>query len=160
MRAWFAYRDFDHFLTVIRAVAQCPRTVDDHKRVVYEYGAELANHNVRYTEIASPARGSVRDLFHGDDPKSSAGTGRFWDRIDPDFRDHSPLRRPATLWHNAERGGCAAGRSIRVGCCRPRRDSAQQRAAPFSRSGAKAGARGFVSDGVGAAQTDLSRRMI
>jgi aminodeoxyfutalosine deaminase len=52
MRDWFAYRDFDHFLTVIRAIVHCLRTADDYERVVYEYGKTLASQNVRYAEIA------------------------------------------------------------------------------------------------------------
>jgi aminodeoxyfutalosine deaminase len=52
LRAWFSYRDFDHFLTVIRAVAACLRTADDYERVTHELGRELAGQGVRYAEVA------------------------------------------------------------------------------------------------------------
>lgn len=52
LRAWFAYRDFDHFLTIIRAIAGCLRTADDFGRVTYELGRDLAHQGVRYAEVA------------------------------------------------------------------------------------------------------------
>ena len=52
LRAWFAYRDFDHFLTIIRAIASCLRTADDYERVTYELGRDLARQGVRYAEVA------------------------------------------------------------------------------------------------------------
>ncbi len=52
LRAWFAYRDFDHFLTIIRAVAACLQTAADYERVTYELGRDLARQGVRYAEVA------------------------------------------------------------------------------------------------------------
>lgn len=52
LRAWFAYRDFDHFLTIIRAVASCLQTADDYERVTYELGSTLARQGGRYAEVA------------------------------------------------------------------------------------------------------------
>ena len=51
IRAWFAYHDFDHFLTVIRAVVRCLCTAADYERVVYELGATLARQHARYAEV-------------------------------------------------------------------------------------------------------------
>jgi aminodeoxyfutalosine deaminase len=70
LRAWFAYRDFDHFLAVIRAVAGCLRTVEDYERVTHELGRDLARQGVRYAEVAlSPSlharRGVPFDTYFG-----------------------------------------------------------------------------------------------
>lgn len=63
LRAWFAYRDFDHFLTVIRAVTQCLRTAADYERVTYELGQTLAQQGVRYAEVAlSPSIHALRGV--------------------------------------------------------------------------------------------------
>jgi aminodeoxyfutalosine deaminase len=63
MSAWFAYRDFDHFLTIIRAVAGCLRTAEDYERVVYELGAALASQNARYAEVTiTPSLHHLRDV--------------------------------------------------------------------------------------------------
>ncbi|HEY8601468.1 MAG TPA: adenosine deaminase [Thermomicrobiales bacterium] len=63
LRAWFAYRDFDHFLTVIRAVAQCLRTAADYERVTYELGQTLARQGVRYAEVTlSPSIHALRGV--------------------------------------------------------------------------------------------------
>ena len=63
LRAWFAYRDFDHFLTVIRAVTQCLCTAADYERVTYELGQTLARQGVRYAEVAlSPSIHAVRGV--------------------------------------------------------------------------------------------------
>lgn len=63
LRAWFAYRDFDHFLTVIRAVTQCLRTPADYERVTYELAQTLAQQGVRYAEVAlSPSIHALRGV--------------------------------------------------------------------------------------------------
>lgn len=51
LRAWFTYRDFDHFIAVYVACTQCLRTAEDYELVVYEFGAEMARQNVRYAEV-------------------------------------------------------------------------------------------------------------
>jgi aminodeoxyfutalosine deaminase len=63
LRAWFAYRDFDHFLTVIRAITRCLQTAADYERVTYELGQMLAQQGVRYAEIAlSPSIHALRGI--------------------------------------------------------------------------------------------------
>ena len=52
LRHWFVYRDFDHFLAIIRAVASCLQTAEDYERVTYELGRDLARQGVRYAEVA------------------------------------------------------------------------------------------------------------
>lgn len=68
LRDWFVYRDFDHFLAIIRAVASCLQTADDYERVTYELGRDLARQGVRYAEVAlSPSiharRGVTFDTY-------------------------------------------------------------------------------------------------
>lgn len=63
LRAWFVYRDFDHFLTIIRAIARCLRTADDFEQVTYELAADLARQRVRYAEVAlSPSLHELRGV--------------------------------------------------------------------------------------------------
>ena len=63
LRAWFVYRDFAHFLTVIRAVAGCLRTAEDYERVTHELGRDLARQGVRYAEVAfSPSLHARRSV--------------------------------------------------------------------------------------------------
>jgi adenosine deaminase len=50
LRAWFAYRDFDHFVDIFVTATRCMRSAEDFELVVYEFGAELARQNVRYAE--------------------------------------------------------------------------------------------------------------
>lgn len=57
LRAWFAYRDFPHFLDIFSAIANCLRTAEDYELVAYEFGSEMARQNVRYAEATfSPSR--------------------------------------------------------------------------------------------------------
>lgn len=63
LRAWFAYRDFDHFLTVIRAITHCLQTAADYELVTYELGQTLARQGVRYAEVAlSPSIHALRGI--------------------------------------------------------------------------------------------------
>jgi aminodeoxyfutalosine deaminase len=83
LRAWFAYRDFDHFIVVIRTVASCLRTAVDYERIVYELGATLASQHVRYAEVAiSPSlhhlRGVPQDIYF-------SGLTRGRTRVQADF---------------------------------------------------------------------------
>jgi aminodeoxyfutalosine deaminase len=51
LRAWFVYRDFDHFIEMYVACTKCLRTTEDYELVVYEFGAEMARQHVRYAEV-------------------------------------------------------------------------------------------------------------
>jgi aminodeoxyfutalosine deaminase len=63
LRAWFAYRDFDHFLTIIRAITRSLRTADDFEQITYELGATLARQRVCYAEVAlSPSLHELRGV--------------------------------------------------------------------------------------------------
>ena len=61
LRAWFTFRDFDHFLEVYLTITKCLRTGEDYELIAYEFGAEMARQNVRYAEISfTPATHELR----------------------------------------------------------------------------------------------------
>ena len=63
LRAWFVYRDFDHFLVVIRTLARCLQTADDFEQVTYELAATLVRQRVRYAEVAlTPSLHELRGI--------------------------------------------------------------------------------------------------
>jgi aminodeoxyfutalosine deaminase len=51
LRAWFAFRDFDHFIEVYLAITRCLRTAEDYELIAYEFGAEMARQHIRYAEV-------------------------------------------------------------------------------------------------------------
>jgi aminodeoxyfutalosine deaminase len=51
LREWFKFRDFAHFIEIYIAVTHCLKTAEDYELVAYEFGAEMARHNVRYAEV-------------------------------------------------------------------------------------------------------------
>lgn len=51
LRAWFAFRDFTHFVDVYRAICTCLKTADDYELAVVELAAALAGQQVRYAEV-------------------------------------------------------------------------------------------------------------
>jgi len=51
LRRLFAYRDFDHFIEIFLMAIHCLKTVEDYELIVYEFGAEMVRHNVRYAEV-------------------------------------------------------------------------------------------------------------
>src|SRR5262249_45883704 len=50
LRRWYSYRDFDHFVEVFVAVTQCVREAEDFELLAHEFGAQMAEQNVRYAE--------------------------------------------------------------------------------------------------------------
>src|SRR5690349_20233884 len=55
MREWFRFRDFRHFIEIYAAIFAGLRTAEDYELVVYEFGAEMARQNVRYSEVTFSA---------------------------------------------------------------------------------------------------------
>ncbi|MFN8512017.1 MAG: adenosine deaminase [Chloroflexia bacterium] len=63
LRAWFVYRDFDHFLVIIRTLTRCLQTAADFEQVTYELAATLARQGVRYAEVAlTPSLHELRGI--------------------------------------------------------------------------------------------------
>ena len=51
LRAWFTFRDFDHFIEIYLTITRCLRTVEDYELIAYEFGAEMARQHTRYAEV-------------------------------------------------------------------------------------------------------------
>jgi aminodeoxyfutalosine deaminase len=51
MQNWFSYRDFNHFIEIYVTITRCLRTVEDYELVAYEFGANMAQQNIRYAEV-------------------------------------------------------------------------------------------------------------
>ncbi|MGI8857637.1 MAG: adenosine deaminase [Thermomicrobiales bacterium] len=80
VRAWFAYRDFDHFIEIYVTCTKCLRTTEDYALVVYEFGEEMARQNVRYAEVTfSPSTnwvfGVPQEIWF---PGLTQGRARAW----------------------------------------------------------------------------------
>jgi adenosine deaminase len=51
LRAWFTFRDFDHFIEIYLTITRCLRSVEDYELIAYEFGAEMARQHIRYAEV-------------------------------------------------------------------------------------------------------------
>jgi aminodeoxyfutalosine deaminase len=51
LRAFFAFRDFDHFIKVYTLITSCLEKQADYELVAYEFGRQCQAHNVRYAEV-------------------------------------------------------------------------------------------------------------
>ncbi|MBV9709252.1 MAG: adenosine deaminase [Chloroflexi bacterium] len=51
MRDWFIYRDFNHFVEIYFAISGCLKTREDYELIAYEFGASMAQQNIRYAEV-------------------------------------------------------------------------------------------------------------
>jgi len=59
LRAWYTFRDFDHFVEIFSTICACLQTPDDFARITYEYGRAMARQNIRYAEVTwSPTQHS------------------------------------------------------------------------------------------------------
>jgi aminodeoxyfutalosine deaminase len=51
LRKFYKFRDFPHFVEVYTAVTNCLRSPDDYHLIAYEYGANCARQNIKYSEV-------------------------------------------------------------------------------------------------------------
>jgi adenosine deaminase len=51
LRAFYRFTDFSHFIQVYSVIIQCLRTPDDFALIAEEFGATMAEHNIRYAEV-------------------------------------------------------------------------------------------------------------
>lgn len=51
MQGWFTFRDFNHFVEIFYTISRCLKTVEDYELIAYEFGASMAQQNVRYAEV-------------------------------------------------------------------------------------------------------------
>ena len=68
LRQWFVYRDFGHFIEIFVTATACLCTAEDYELIVYEFGAEMARQNVRYTEVTFS-------------PSTHVWMGRTWEMV-------------------------------------------------------------------------------
>jgi aminodeoxyfutalosine deaminase len=50
LREVYRFKDFAHFVETYMAVTGCLRTPDDYQLIAYQFGADRARQNIRYTE--------------------------------------------------------------------------------------------------------------
>jgi aminodeoxyfutalosine deaminase len=48
---WFRFRNFPHFVDIYLAISRCLKTTEDYELIAYEFGAQMAQQNVRYVEV-------------------------------------------------------------------------------------------------------------
>lgn len=64
LRAFYRFTDFAHFIKVYSIIIQCLQTPDDFTLIAEEFGATMAEHNIRYAEITwSPITHVARTGF-------------------------------------------------------------------------------------------------
>ena len=51
MQRWFTFRDFNHFVEIFYSISRCLKTAEDYELITYEFGASIAQQNVRYAEV-------------------------------------------------------------------------------------------------------------
>lgn len=51
LRDFYRFTDFAHFIDVYKVIIQCLQTPDDFALIAEEFGATMAEHNIRYAEI-------------------------------------------------------------------------------------------------------------
>lgn len=51
LREWFTFRDFNHFIEIYFAISSCLKTAEDYELIAYEFGAMMAQQQVRYAEV-------------------------------------------------------------------------------------------------------------
>ena len=59
LRDYFAFTDFDHFITVYLSVVDLVRTAEDVRMVTYEVAREMAEQQIRYAELTCSPYTSV-----------------------------------------------------------------------------------------------------
>ena len=48
---FYRFRDFPHFIQIYATITGCLRTPEDYQLIAYEFGADCANQNIRYSEV-------------------------------------------------------------------------------------------------------------
>ena len=51
LRDFYRFSDFDHFIRVYFAIANCLQTHDDYSLIAFEFGAKMARQNIHYAEV-------------------------------------------------------------------------------------------------------------
>src|SRR5712692_7018116 len=51
LQRWFTFRDFNHFIKIYLDISRCLKSAEDYELIAYEFGAAMAQQNVRYAEV-------------------------------------------------------------------------------------------------------------
>jgi aminodeoxyfutalosine deaminase len=51
LQEWFTFRDFNHFIDIYFEISSCLKTAEDYELIAYEFGAMMAQQQVRYAEV-------------------------------------------------------------------------------------------------------------
>jgi adenosine deaminase len=51
LREYYRFTDFDHFLQVYFTISGCLKTAEDFSLIAFEFGARMAEQNIRYAEV-------------------------------------------------------------------------------------------------------------
>ena len=55
LRAWYQFRDFDHFLVIYKTLGKCLRTADDIELIARQFLKGQAEQNIRHSEVTYTA---------------------------------------------------------------------------------------------------------
>ena len=75
LHAWYQFRDFPHFITVIDVICDCIITADDLTLLVRELGADAAAQGTRYLEVTTTTNARLRRGLALDDQLAALVTG-------------------------------------------------------------------------------------
>jgi adenosine deaminase len=121
LRAYYQFRDFDHFLAIYDLICDCIHTPDDLTLIAYELGAAAAEQQIRYLEVTVTTCGRLRRGLSLDDQLAGVNAGAqqalrdFGVRMQfiPDIVAENTLDEAWTLarWAVAQHGNgvCALG---------------------------------------------------
>jgi aminodeoxyfutalosine deaminase len=77
LRAFYQFTDFAHFIDVYGTIINCLRTPDDFALIVEEFGATMAEQNIRYAEVTwSPVSLVLRLMLPFGDLLAAVNRGR------------------------------------------------------------------------------------
>jgi adenosine deaminase len=62
LRQMYVFRDFGDFLKVYMMIVNCLRTPEDFSELVYQFGADRAQQNIRYSEVTWTPQVYVKDF--------------------------------------------------------------------------------------------------
>jgi aminodeoxyfutalosine deaminase len=60
LHEFYRFRDFDHFIAVYLTIIDCLKTLDDYRLIAYQFGAGLAQQNIRYAEVTFTPETNIR----------------------------------------------------------------------------------------------------
>lgn len=75
VRAWYRFRDFNHFIAIYDTICECIHTADDLALLTYELGVAAASENIRYLEVTVTTNARLRRGLSLDDQLAGVRAG-------------------------------------------------------------------------------------